>query len=83
MTHICLTIFFLMTTALRAQPGQTEFVPVTEFLFGTEPCVADLCTYHSLWFMRTQVPRFRLQDRPAFFPFKFLYLVEPALRDRL
>ena len=27
-----------------------------EFLFGTEPCVADFATYHPLWFTRTQVP---------------------------
>ena len=27
-----------------------------EFLFGTDPCVADFATYHSLWFTRVQVP---------------------------
>ncbi|TWO70138.1 glutathione S-transferase family protein [Caenimonas sedimenti] len=27
-----------------------------EFLFGTEPCVADFATYHPLWFTRTVVP---------------------------
>jgi glutathione S-transferase len=27
-----------------------------DFLFGTEPCVADFATYHSLWFTRVQVP---------------------------
>ena len=27
-----------------------------EFLFGTDPCVADFATYHSLWYTREQVP---------------------------
>ncbi|ROZ61428.1 glutathione S-transferase family protein [Ramlibacter sp. WS9] len=27
-----------------------------DFLFGTEPCVADFATYHSLWYTRIQVP---------------------------
>ncbi len=27
-----------------------------DFLFGAEPCVADLATYHSLWFTRERVP---------------------------
>jgi glutathione S-transferase len=27
-----------------------------DFLFGTEPCVADFATYHSLWYTRVQVP---------------------------
>jgi glutathione S-transferase len=27
-----------------------------DFLFGTEPCVADFATYHSLWYTRSQVP---------------------------
>ena len=27
-----------------------------DFLFGTEPCVADFATYHSLWYTRNQVP---------------------------
>ena len=27
-----------------------------DFLFGTDPCVADFATYHSLWFTRVQVP---------------------------
>jgi len=27
-----------------------------DFLFGTEPCVADFATYHALWFTRNQVP---------------------------
>ena len=27
-----------------------------DFLFGTEPCVADFAAYHPLWFTRTQVP---------------------------
>ena len=26
-----------------------------EFLFGTEPCVADFATYHPIWFTRTRV----------------------------
>lgn len=26
-----------------------------EFLFGTQPCVADFAAYHPLWFTRTQV----------------------------
>jgi glutathione S-transferase len=28
-----------------------------EFLFGTEPCVADFATYHPLWFTRVRVPQ--------------------------
>ena len=27
-----------------------------DFLFGTEPCVADFATYHALWYTRVQVP---------------------------
>ena len=27
-----------------------------DFLFGTDPCVADFATYHSLWYTRVQVP---------------------------
>jgi glutathione S-transferase len=27
-----------------------------DFLFGTEPCVADFAAYHSLWYTRVQVP---------------------------
>jgi glutathione S-transferase len=27
-----------------------------DFLFGTDPCVADFATYHSLWYTRNQVP---------------------------
>ncbi|MCM2250821.1 MAG: glutathione S-transferase family protein [Ramlibacter sp.] len=27
-----------------------------DFLFGTEPCLADFATYHSLWYTRVQVP---------------------------
>jgi glutathione S-transferase len=27
-----------------------------DFLFGTEPCVADFATYHPLWYTRHQVP---------------------------
>ena len=27
-----------------------------DFLFGTEPCVADFATYHALWYTRNQVP---------------------------
>ena len=27
-----------------------------DFLFGTEPCVADFAAYHPLWFTRTVVP---------------------------
>ena len=27
-----------------------------EFLFGSDPCVADFAAYHPLWFTRTQVP---------------------------
>lgn len=27
-----------------------------DFLFGTEPCLADFATYHSLWYTRAQVP---------------------------
>ena len=27
-----------------------------DFLFGTDPCVADFATYHALWYTRTQVP---------------------------
>lgn len=27
-----------------------------DFLFGTEPCVADFATYHALWYTRHQVP---------------------------
>jgi glutathione S-transferase len=27
-----------------------------DFLFGAEPCVADLATYHPLWFTREKVP---------------------------
>jgi len=27
-----------------------------DFLFGTDPCVADFATYHSLWYTRAQVP---------------------------
>jgi glutathione S-transferase len=27
-----------------------------DFLFGTEPCVGDFATYHSLWYTRIQVP---------------------------
>jgi glutathione S-transferase len=27
-----------------------------EFLFGTEPCVADFAAYHGLWYTRVQVP---------------------------
>jgi glutathione S-transferase len=27
-----------------------------DFLFGTDPCVADFATYHSLWFTRNLVP---------------------------
>lgn len=27
-----------------------------EFLFGTEPCVADFAAYHGIWYTRTQVP---------------------------
>jgi glutathione S-transferase len=27
-----------------------------DFLFGTDPCIADFATYHSLWFTRVQVP---------------------------
>lgn len=27
-----------------------------EFLFGTEPCLADFATYHALWFTSTRVP---------------------------
>lgn len=27
-----------------------------DFLFGTEPCVADFAAYHGIWYTRTQVP---------------------------
>jgi glutathione S-transferase len=27
-----------------------------DFLFGTDPCVADFATYHALWYTRVQVP---------------------------
>jgi glutathione S-transferase len=27
-----------------------------DFLFGTDPCVADFAAYHSLWYTRVQVP---------------------------
>jgi len=27
-----------------------------DFLFGTEPCVADFAAYHGLWYTRVQVP---------------------------
>jgi glutathione S-transferase len=27
-----------------------------DFLFGTDPCVADFATYHPLWYTRVQVP---------------------------
>ncbi|HSV34400.1 MAG TPA: glutathione S-transferase family protein [Ramlibacter sp.] len=27
-----------------------------DFLFGTDPCVADFATYHGLWYTRVQVP---------------------------
>jgi glutathione S-transferase len=27
-----------------------------DFLFGTDPCVADFATYHALWYTRNQVP---------------------------
>ena len=27
-----------------------------DFLFGTEPCVADFAAYHALWYTRVQVP---------------------------
>jgi glutathione S-transferase len=27
-----------------------------DFLFGTDPCVADFATYHGLWYTRNQVP---------------------------
>ncbi|HSH88484.1 MAG TPA: glutathione S-transferase family protein [Ramlibacter sp.] len=27
-----------------------------DYLFGTEPCVADFATYHGLWYSRVQVP---------------------------
>ncbi len=27
-----------------------------DFLFGTDPCVADFATYHALWYTRSQVP---------------------------
>ena len=27
-----------------------------DFLFGTEPCVADFAAYHPLWYTRTRVP---------------------------
>ncbi len=27
-----------------------------DFLFGTDPCIADFATYHSLWYTRVQVP---------------------------
>ncbi len=27
-----------------------------DYLFGTDPCVADFATYHSLWYTRVQVP---------------------------
>jgi glutathione S-transferase len=27
-----------------------------DFLFGTEPCVADFATYHAIWYTRVQVP---------------------------
>jgi glutathione S-transferase len=32
-----------------------HMVEVHEFLFGTQPCVADFAAYHPLWFTRTQV----------------------------
>jgi len=27
-----------------------------DFLFGSEPCVADFAAYHAIWYTRTQVP---------------------------
>ena len=27
-----------------------------DFLFGTDPCIADFATYHALWYTRVQVP---------------------------
>jgi glutathione S-transferase len=27
-----------------------------DFLFGTDPCLADFATYHALWYTRNQVP---------------------------
>ena len=45
------------TSALRSYLRRiASMVEEHDFLFGTEPCVADFATYHPLWFTRTQVP---------------------------
>ena len=44
------------TSALRSYLRRiAHMVEEHEFLFGSEPCVADFAAYHPLWFTRTQV----------------------------
>jgi len=44
------------TSALRSYLRRiAHMVEEHEFLFGSEPCVADFAAYHPLWFIRTQV----------------------------
>lgn len=45
------------TCALRSYLRRiAHMVEEHDFLFGTDPCVADFATYHSLWYTRVQVP---------------------------
>jgi glutathione S-transferase len=45
------------TCALRSYLRRiASMVEEHDFLFGVEPCVADFAAYHSLWFIRVQVP---------------------------
>jgi len=45
------------TSAFRSYLRRiAHMVEEHDFLFGTDPCVADFAAYHALWYTRVQVP---------------------------